>query len=152
MSILEMTVRETVSKVKLLEPVDVDKIIVKRDHYFSNAYVTDLPLEATPDHVWQDIFEKQWKTSRHMWDRKLFLMGDKLRLITTAHDFEDKLDWVKQVVGETNNAVDQYNEEAEKTAAETEERVKWEQVARTKTDLETIKDTLRKNFGSKVTQ
>lgn len=147
-----MTVRDTVSKVKLLEPVDVDRITVKRDHYFSNAYVIDLPLEATPDHVWQDIFENQWRASRHMWDRKLFLVGDKLRLITTAYDFEDKLDWVKQVVGETNNAVDQYNQEAEKAAAETEERIKWEQAAKTRTDLETIKDTLRKNFGASVTQ
>jgi len=51
-----------------------------------------------PDHVWQYIFERKWKSSRHLWDRKLFVIGDKLRLVTTADEFEDKLDWVGQVM------------------------------------------------------
>ena len=86
--------KETVKQVKLLEPVDVDNITIKRDHYFRKAYIIDLPLDSTPDHVWQDIFEREWKSSRHLWDRKLFTIGDKLRLVTTANEIAEKAEHV----------------------------------------------------------
>jgi len=62
-----------------------------------------------PGQVWQDIFERQWKSSRHLWDRKIFVMGDTLRLVTTANEFGDKLDWVEQVIKETNKTIGEYN-------------------------------------------
>jgi hypothetical protein len=41
--------KELVKKVKLLEPVEIDKINIVKDHYFSNAYIIDLPLDPAPD-------------------------------------------------------------------------------------------------------
>lgn len=79
-----------VEKANLLKPFDVDTINIRRDRYFTNAYVVDLPLDSTPDHVWRDIFERTWKSSRHLWDRKLFVMADRLRLVTPADDFGKK--------------------------------------------------------------
>jgi len=76
--------KEIAKKVKLSKPFDVDKITIKRDRYFPSAYIIDLPLDSIPDHIWQDIFERTWKASRHLWDRKLFVISDKLRLVTTA--------------------------------------------------------------------
>ena len=61
--------------------IEADKIVIKKDHYFSNAYIIDRPLDSIPDHIWQDIFERQWKSSRHLWDRKLSVVGNKLRLV-----------------------------------------------------------------------
>jgi hypothetical protein len=37
--------KELGRKVKLLEPVDVDRIPMVRDHYFEGAYVFDFPLD-----------------------------------------------------------------------------------------------------------
>jgi hypothetical protein len=138
---------EIAKKVKLLEPVDVDKITIKRDHYFPNAYVIDFPLDSTPDHVWQDIFEREWKSSRHLWDRKLFVMGDKLRLLTTADEIEEKLGWVKHVMEQTNTDIDEYNREAESRATEMEEQMK-RTIEEEKANVERMREVIRRRFGA----
>ena len=81
---LVIELREVAKKVGLSESIDADTVAISKDHYFANAFVVDLPLEAVPDHVWQDVFERQWKSGRHLWDRKLFVVGEKLRLVTTV--------------------------------------------------------------------
>ncbi len=98
-----------VKKVNLTEAIKIDNITIRKDHYFPNAYVIDLPLNSEPDHVWQDIFEREWSTSRHLWDRKIFIIGDTLRLVTTAEDMEEKISWVKEVIASTNKKVEDYN-------------------------------------------
>jgi len=133
--------KEIVKKVTLLKPFDVDKIAIDRDHYFPSAYVVDLPLNFTPDHVWQDIFEQKWRSSRHLWDRKLFVIGDKLRLVTTEDEFGEKLDWIERVISETNKAIDEYNRAAQ-VAEETPKQQLWEERAR----VERLRETLRRRF------
>ena len=140
--------KETVKKVKLLRPFDVDKITIRRDSYFPSAYITDLPLNSMPDHIWQDIFERAWKSSRHLWDRKLFVIGDKLRLVTTANEFGDKLDWIEQVIEETNKNIDEYNrlvqlEEETRIKVGKQRQELWEEKAR----VERMKETLKKRFA-----
>lgn len=140
--------KETVKKVKLLRPFDVDKITIRRDSYFPSAYIIDLPLDSVPDHVWQNVFERAWKSSRHLWDRKLFVIGDKLRLVTTANEFGDKLDWIEQVVKETNKNIDEYNrlvqlEEETRIKEGKQKQELWEEKAR----VGRMKETLKKRFA-----
>jgi hypothetical protein len=139
--------KETAKKVKLSEPVDVDVITIKRDDYFTDAYTVDLPLDSTPDHIWQDIFEKEWKSSRHLWDRKLFSLGNKLRLITNLDDLEEKLGWVRQVIDRTNERVDEYNQESEVRKVTIEEETR-KQKTDEEAKVERIRETLRKSFGA----
>ena len=96
-------------KIELAQPLDAEKITVRKDHYFPNAYIIDFPLDSEPDHVWQDIFESEWKSSRHLWDRKVFVIGDKLRLVTAPYDIEEKISWVLQIIENTNRKVEDYN-------------------------------------------
>jgi hypothetical protein len=138
---------EVEKKVNLIEPVNVDSIAIKRDHYFSNAYVIDFPLDSTPDHVWQDILEREWKMSRHLWDRKLFVIGNKLRLVTPASEIEDKLNWVRQVLERTNRAIDLYNEESAARRLELKEKMEKQIVDEEKAGVDTIKEIMRKRFG-----
>jgi len=138
--------KEIVKQIKLLEPVDADNITIKRDHYFRRAYTIDLPLDSTPDHVWQEIFEREWKSSRHLWDRKLFTMGDKLRLITTANEIEEKLDWVKQVLEQTNKGIEEYNRETEAREAQTDEQLR-RQMLEKEAKVEEIRNVLRRRYG-----
>ena len=138
--------QDLVKKVKLADSIDVNTIAISRDRYFSNAYVVDLPLESAPNHVWQDILERQWKASRHLWDRKLFVICDKLRLVTTMEDIEDKIDWVKQVVEQTNKDVDEYNQEITARAIQIEEQTREKSYAEEKMNVDTIRDTLRKRL------
>ncbi|HVP26083.1 MAG TPA: hypothetical protein VMT26_00250 [Candidatus Bathyarchaeia archaeon] len=136
---------EAARKVSLLKPFDVDQINIKQDAYFVNAFLIDLPLNATPDHVWQDVFEQKWKSSRHMWDRKIFVIGSKLRLVTPADDFESKLSWVEKIIEETNKTIDEYllglqQDEERRIKAEVQKQTAWEEKAR----VEMIKDILRR--------
>lgn len=142
--------KETVREVDLLEPIDADKINISRDHYFPNAYIIDFALSSTPDHVWLDLFEREWKSSRQLWDRKVFLMGNKLRLVTTAYDIEDKLDWVKQVVTRTNKNVARYNREMASRPAPPRGQVRRPSLKedKEKASIEMIRETLRKRFGT----
>jgi hypothetical protein len=140
--------KEIAKKIKLLKPFDVDKITIRIDRYFPNAYIIDLPLDSMPDHVWQYIFEQKWKSSRHLWDRKLFVIGDKLRLVTTADEFGSKLDWIEQVIRETNKGIDEHNLAVEKgkelgIKEELEKQKLWDQ----KANVETIKDALKKRYA-----
>jgi hypothetical protein len=100
-----------VEKVNLLEPVNIDKITISKDHYFQGAYIIDFPLDSKPDHVWQDIFDREWTTSRHLWDRKIFIIGDTLRLVTTPNGIEEKISWIKEVISSANRSVENYNKE-----------------------------------------
>jgi len=140
-------VKETAKKVNLLKPVDADKIVIKRDHYFSDAYIIDFPLDSTPDHVWQDIFEREWKSSRHLWDRKLFVIGDRLRLITMMDEMESKLDWVKQIIDQTNKEIEDYNREAEARTAVIEEQAK-KQTLEDEAKIEKLRGIIRNRFGA----
>jgi hypothetical protein len=140
---------EVVRKIALLKPFNVDNINISKDHYFRNAYIVDLPLDSAPEHIWLDIFEQKWRSSRHLWDRKVFVIGDKLRLVTTVDEFGEKLDWVEHVIRETNKAVDEYNtavkmekELTAKVEREVQKQMLWEERAR----VETLREALRKRF------
>ena len=140
--------KEMARKIELLKPFDVDKITIKRDRYFPNSYIVDFPLDSVPDHIWQSIFEQKWKSSRHLWDRKLFVMGDKLRLVTTADEFGDKLNWIEQVINETNKAIDEYKravliEEERRAKEELDKQALWEEKAR----IEMIKTVLKQRYA-----
>jgi len=140
--------KEVAKKVNLLSSFDAEAVAIGRDRYFRKAYVIDLPLGAVPDHVWLDIFDREWRSSRHLWDRKLFVIGDKLRLVTTLSDIEDKLDWVKQIVEETNKEIDEYNREETAREAQIEEGKRKEALEEEKLGIGTIRNTLRKRFGA----
>jgi hypothetical protein len=139
---LELKVKEKINEVKLLKPFDVDKITIKRDSYFPSAYIIDLPLDSMPDHVWQDIFERTWKSSRHLWDRKIFVIGNKLRLVTIVDEFGDKLEWIEEIIKETNKTIDEHNRAVQIEEEKMDKQTLWEEKAR----VATLRDALRKRF------
>lgn len=138
--------KETAKKVRLKRDVNVATIPIRRDDFFPNAYIIDLSLDCVPDHVWQDILDREWKASLRLWDRKLFVVGDKLRLVTTIDDIENKLDWVKQIIEETNRGVDEHNEEIKAIEAQAEEE-QGKHVSEERMSIEAIRDSLRRVLG-----
>ena len=140
--------KDETKKVKLLKRIDVNKINIRRDHYFPDAYTIDLPLDSTPDHIWQDIFEREWKSSRRLWDRKVFVIGDKLRLATPLNDIKEKLDWIGEVIKRTNKGIDEYHQEAEGRKTQMAERARTQISKEEKANIERIGDILRKRFGA----
>ena len=81
------------------------EICVSQNPTFPEAYIVDLPLDSVPDQEWRDAFDLKWKSSRDLWDRKLLLMDDKVRLVTTVDGFVEKLEWVEKTIDETNDAI-----------------------------------------------
>lgn len=123
-------------KVNLMKPANVDKLSIERYLFFANAYVIELPLDAQPDYVWQTLFEQEWKADLQLWDRKVTVVGDKLLLITTLAEIEDKIDWLIKVIESTNTRVEEFN----KTREVIEEAKKEEELRR---DTIFIRDVLR---------
>jgi hypothetical protein len=140
-------VKEEARKVKLKENIDVSALDIKKDSYFRGAYVIDLPLDSVPDHAWQDILDREWRASLRLWDRKLFVVADKLRLVTSIDDIEGKIDWVKQVIERTNQGIDEYNKEIKARETQTEENL-HRRTAEEKVSVDAIRDSLRKRFGA----
>ena len=91
--------------VRIMTPFDMRKICVSQNPTFPDAYIVDLPLDSVPDQEWRDAFDLKWKSSRDLWDRKLSLIDDKVRLVSTSDEFVEKLEWVEKTVNETNDAI-----------------------------------------------
>ena len=97
-------------KTNLTKPIDVSKILIQKDIFLTNAYVIELPLDSQPDYIWQTLFEQEWKSSLHLWERKVVVLGDKLLLITTPTEIEEKIDWLKKMIESANARVEEYNQ------------------------------------------
>jgi hypothetical protein len=134
--------------IRIVTPFDTSKICVSQNPTFPDAYIADLPLDSVPDQEWRDAFDLKWKSSRDLWDRKLLLIQDKVRLVTTADGFVEKLEWVEKTINETNDAIkDQYRiigkekemirEATAKQALQTDRR-----------GSEMIVETLKRRFNS----
>ncbi len=93
-----------------LASIDVEKIPIRRDTFLSGAYVIELPLDSQPDYVWQTIFDREWKSSLHLWERKVVVIGDKLLLITTPTEIGKKIDWLRRAIESTNMRVEKFNQ------------------------------------------
>jgi len=91
--------------VQIVTPFDASKIAVGQNPGFPGAYIIDIPLDSVPDQEWREAFDVKWKSSRDLWDRKLSLIDNKVRLITTADEFLEKLEWVEKTINETNAAI-----------------------------------------------
>jgi hypothetical protein len=91
--------------VRIETPFETNKVRVSQNPTFPDAYIVELPLDSVPDEKWRDAFELKWKSSRDLWDRKLSLVRDKVRLVTTVDGFVEKLDWVEETIDETNSAI-----------------------------------------------
>ncbi len=135
---------KTFEKVKLLKPINVEKIRVEKDYYFPNAYIIDLPLDSTPDHVWQSFFDHEWKSSMHLWDRKLYVVGRNLRLVTMPNNIEEKIGWVKGIIEKTNKVIDEYNKKEKARAARETKLRKRLASEEERGEVEMIKGTLRR--------
>ena len=97
-------------KVNLIESIEVEKILIRKDNFSRNAYVIELPLDSQPDYAWQVIFEREWKLSLDLWERKVVIVGDKLLLITTPTEIEEKIDWLRNVIKTTNLKIEKLNQ------------------------------------------
>jgi len=119
-------------KVNLREPIDVDKIRIGRDIFLTNAFVIEFPLDSQPDYVWQTFFEQEWKSSLHLWERKAVIVSDKLLLITSPTEIEEKIDWLKRMIESTNMRVERFNQTQQilEEAKEAEELRKHENIIR----------------------
>lgn len=126
-------------KVNIKEPIDPDKLKIEKDDTFPNAYFFELPLDSTPDSVWESIFENQWERSYYMLKRTVTVEGDKLKVITAPDEIEGKIEWVRSLVESTNSQVEQYNEQMKRR-----EEVKLKEKKRVEETIKEMRERLKK--------
>ena len=104
----------------LKHPISVDHVDIRNDLFHPGAYVISLPLDGYPSYAWQTLFDLELWGSLDFWDRKVLIVGDQLKLVTTLNNLQDKLDWLDHIVVATNKRVDEHNRDvkAEKESKE----------------------------------
>jgi hypothetical protein len=130
-----------------MTPFDTSRICVSQNPTFPDAYIVDLPLDSVPDQEWRDAFDLKWKSSRDLWDRKLLLINDKVRLVTTADGFVEKLEWVEKTIGETNDAIKEQFRMIEKEKERIREATTKQALQTDIHGAEMIVETLRRRFS-----
>ena len=132
--------------IKFLKPFDASKIRINKHPDFSDVYIVELPLDSVPDETWRDTFEQKWRSSRDLWDRKTCLINDKIKLLSAADYFDEKLNWIERVINDTNKAVKDYariiEQEKELIRGETAK-----QLLRMETSKTNILDAILKKFA-----
>jgi hypothetical protein len=98
-----------IKTIKILKPFDANRISINKLPHFSDVYVVELPLDSTPDENWRSAFEQKWRSSRDLWDRKIYLINDKIKLLSTVDRFDEKLDWMENIIDDTNKTVKEYD-------------------------------------------
>jgi hypothetical protein len=130
-----------------MTPFDTSRICVSQNPTFPDAYIVDLPLDSVPDQEWRNAFELKWKSSRDLWDRKLLLINDKVRLVSTADGFVEKLEWVEKTIDETNGAIKQQIRLIEKEKEMIRNATTRQALQTGIPGSEMIVETLRRRFG-----
>jgi len=133
--------------VRIATPFDTSRICVSQNPTFPDAYMVDLPLDSVPDQEWRDAFDLKWKSSRDLWDRKLWLIDDKVRLVTTADGFVEKLEWVEKTIDGTNNAIKEQCHIIEKEREMIREATAKQALQTDMRGSEMIVETLRRRFS-----
>jgi hypothetical protein len=133
--------------VRIMTPFDTSRICVSQNPTFPDAYIVELPLDSVPDQEWQDAFELRWKSSRDLWDRKLLLINDKVRLVSTADGFVEKLEWVEKTIDETNGAIKEQIRLIEKEKEMIRDATTRQTLQTGIPGTEIIMETLRRRFS-----
>ena len=133
--------------VRIVTPFDTSKISVSQNPTFPDSYIVDLPLDSVPDQEWRDAFDLKWKSSRDLWDRKLWLIDDRVRLVTTADGFVEKLEWVEKTIDETNSAIKEQSKIIEKEKEMIREATAKQALQTDMRGSEMIVETLRRRFN-----
>jgi len=113
---------ELAKKVNIKHPISVDHVDIRNDQFHPGAYVISLPLDDYPSYAWQTLFEIELWGSLDFWDRKVIIVENQLKLVTTLSNLQEKLDWLDKIVVATNKRVDEHNRnlKAEKESKEIE--------------------------------
>jgi hypothetical protein len=100
--------REPARKVSIKQPKSADNVDIREDPFRRDAYVISLHLDAIPSYVWHTLFQIELVSSLDFWDRKVLIVGDELKLVTTRDNLQGKLDWLEKIVAATNKRVDEH--------------------------------------------
>ncbi len=104
-----------VEKVTIKE-LDPDRI--EKDDSFPRAYAFYIVLTATPDPIWVEFFVSHYEIKPYPLEKEVTIHGSQIRVVTASGEEEEHVRFVRELVDETNKAVDDYN----KAAAEAEVR------------------------------
>ena len=110
---------ESTEKVNIKHPVIASSVVIQKDPFYPSAYIIALPLDSEPSYVWQTLFEQELWSSLDFWDRKVVIVGNDLKLVTTRDKVEEKLHWLEELVLKTNKRVEEHRkkENVEKSAS-----------------------------------
>lgn len=100
-------------KSKPVEIIGVDTDTLEKDEEFSDAYAFYIKLSDKPDRLWESYLAA-WDKALHTMQRKVSVVGDKLRLVFVYGDnIENYTKFARGIVENTNKRVKDHNRKVE---------------------------------------
>ena len=101
-------------KVAIINIVEIDTETVEKHYSLPEAYAFYIKLSGKPERHWINIFDFEWKRSRHLTKREISVVGSKLRLISRVDDnIQNHVAFAKDLVKKTNKRVEEDNQRIE---------------------------------------
>jgi hypothetical protein len=122
-----------------LKPIDPDGLKIEKSYEFQEAYSFELELDSTPDYIWTEIFNSEWKTSFYTMKRQVMVFGNRIRVVTAPDEIKGKIEWIKSLVNSTNDRIEQYNKQVEQ-----ENETERQKIAREKETMDKMRELLKK--------
>lgn len=117
--------------VNIKHPIDPRNVSIQKDPIYLDAFLISLPLDSEPSYIWQAYFEQELRASLDFWERKVVVVGNEIKLVTTSNDIEKKLDWLEMLVTAANKKVEEYNRDSKKKKKVEEIRSEIEKTIKT---------------------
>jgi len=94
---------------------EVDSETVEKDDSFPDGLAFYINLSGNPHSVWLEIFVSEYEQAWYNLKREVAVFGDRIRVVTAPGEEQGHIDFVKGLVSGTNQKVDLYNAEVERT-------------------------------------
>ncbi len=104
---------DAVKKVKIVE---LDPDSVEKDDSFPEALAFHVRLSDVPDSVWTEIFISEYEQTWFNLKREVTVRGDRIHVVTAPGEEQAHINFIKQLLEQTNAKVDEYNKEIEHEA------------------------------------
>jgi len=126
--------------VKKVNIVELDRDTVEKDSSFPEALAFYIRLSDVPGSVWTEIFVSEYEQAWFNLEREVSVRGDRIRVVTAPGEEQAHINFIKQLVEQTNTKVEEYNKEIEREAhmARREQSAQAEMVEQAKERLRKV--------------
>jgi hypothetical protein len=103
-----------VKKIATIDIVEIDAKTVEKHYSLPETYAFYIKLSGKPERQWINIFNFEWRKSRHPTKKEISVVGDRLRLTSGVDDnIQNHVAFARSLMNKTNKRVEEDNRRIE---------------------------------------